>query len=316
MITYAPESRSVVPPTHIITCLGPSIPAKLRDRITSHLNHEKIEVGAIKRLAEEKLTCIEIGIHANPSIDAARLTRQLLEIAHPGIDIIIQADTPFRRDKRLIVMDMDSTLIQVEVIDELAKEAGIGAAVAAITRRAMNGELNFNESLQERVGLLKDLPVTALKTVYDRIPFTPGAEALLSILQKLGYKTGVLSGGFDYFTSRVKTTLNLDYAYSNRLAIEADHLTGKVIGNIVNGDKKKAFMEKIAAEEGIPLDQVIAIGDGANDLPMINRAGLGIAFNAKPAVRAAANYSITQESLLCVLYLLGFSEKEIEKRSS
>lgn len=306
-----------MPLKYIITCLSPSIPARLRDNINAHLAHKKIDIGEIKTLAEGAFACIEIPITTDSSIDPVTLTRELLKIASPlGVDIIIQIDTPTRRNKRLIVLDMDSTLIQVEVIDELAKESGIGDAVAGITHRTMNGELNFNASLIERVGLLKGLSVEVLETVYKRLPLTLGAEALLTILRKLGYKTGVLSGGFDYFTSRIKSMLKLDYAYSNRLAIESGRLTGHVLGEIVNGDKKAAFMEKIAKEEGISLDQIIAIGDGANDLPMINRAGLGIAFNAKPAVRAAANYSITQKSLLTVLYLLGFSDKEIKTLST
>ena len=297
---------------HVITCLGTNLPLSLRESLNRHLTHQQINIEAIKTLAEAPLACIEILVTSKPALNPTTLTRDLLHIASPfGVDIVIQGDTPARRKKRLIVMDMDSTLIPVEVIDELAKEVGIGESVAAITRRAMNGELNFNESLIERVGLLKGLSTDVLETVYKRISFTPGAESLLAVLQKLGYKTGVLSGGFDYFTSRIQSVLKLDYAYSNRLAVESGRLTGKVIGEIVNGDKKAAFMEKAAKKEGIPLDQVIAIGDGANDLPMINRAGLGIAFNAKPAVRAAAPYSITQKSLLCVLYLLGFSDKDI-----
>ncbi len=295
-----------------MTCLGPDISATLRERITSHLQQKKITLGTFKTLAKKNLSCIEIPIEHHPDINTSRLTKELLEIVKPfSLDIFIQADTPARRDKRLIVLDMDSTLIQVEVIDELAKALGIGEAVAAITHRAMNGELNFNESLIERVGLLKGLSVEVLESVYQGLPFTLGAEPLLAILQKRGYKTGVLSGGFDYFTSRIKSVLKLNYAYSNRLGMESGRLTGEVIGDIVNGDKKATFMEKIAKEENIPLEQVIAIGDGANDLPMINKAGLGIAFNAKPAVRAAARYSITQKSLLTVLYLLGFSEEEI-----
>jgi len=302
---------------YIITCLGPDIPEKLLERITSHLKQKKIALGTIKTLAEKSLSCIEIPTEHHSDIDTRLLTQELLEISNPfSVDVFIQADTPTRRDKRLIVLDMDSTLIQVEVIDELAKAVGIGDAVAKITHRAMNGELNFNESLIERVGLLKGLPVEVLESVYQGLPFTLGAKPLLAILKKRGYRTGVISGGFDYFTSKIKSVLKLDYAYSNRLAVASGQLTGHVIGEIVNGDKKAAFMEKVAKEEGIPLEQVIAIGDGANDLPMINKAGLGIAFNAKPAVRAAARHSITQKSLLTVLYLLGFSEEEIDPLSA
>lgn len=297
----------------VITCLGPALPPEVLSRVTACLADEYIPALETRTLSQGNPECIEIKITLKSAVHPEDLTKKLLQLITPfGVDIVLQQDTPARRDKKLIVMDMDSTLIQVEVIDELAKEAGIGEAVASITQRAMNGELNFNESLRERVGLLKGLPVSVLKTVYDRIPFTLGAEDLLSILQKCGYKTGVLSGGFDYFTSRVQTVLHLDYAYSNRLEIENGFLTGRVVGEIVNGDKKAALLEEIATREGISLDQVIAIGDGANDLPMIGKAGLGIAFNAKPAVRAAARCSLTQKSLLTVLYLLGFSKKEID----
>lgn len=297
----------------IITCLGPAISPAFLGKMTSALAGENIRILNMKPLAQTPLECVEITIAINTPFEASLLSKKLAEFSRSeSVDVIVQEDCVTRKEKRLIALDMDSTLIQVEVIDELAKEAGIGEAVASITHRAMNGELNFKESLQQRVGLLKGLPVTVLKQVYDRIPYTPGAALLLSFLKKQGCKTAVLSGGFDYFTLRVKDVLQLDYAYSNRLDIEDGHLTGKIVGEIVNGEKKAALLEEIANKEGLSLDQVIAIGDGANDLPMIKRAGLGIAFNAKPAVRAAANHSITQESLLSVLYLLGFSETEIK----
>ncbi len=296
----------------VLTCFGPSLSPEIRDQITAFLENHKIITLNTKTLSETQPACIEIRLRMEDSVDPETLTKKLLELSTPfGVDIALQTDNAIRRDKKLIVMDMDSTLIQVEVIDELAKEAGIGEAVASITHQTMNGELDFNQSLRKRVGLLKGLPVSVLKRVYDRLPFTLGAENLISILKQCGYKTGVLSGGFDYFTSRVQSVLQLDYAHSNRLEIEDGILTGGITGEIVNGDKKAALMEEIAHREGFSLDQVIAIGDGANDLPMIRKAGLGIAFNAKPAVRAAARYSITQKSLITVLYLLGFSKEEI-----
>ena len=212
-------------------------------------------------------------------------------------------------------MDMDSTLVQMEGIDELAKEAGVGPKVSQITERAMNGELNFQEALRERVRLLKGLPEETLQKVYARIPFTKGARELIRILKKMGYKTAVLSGGFNYFTDRLKKELELDYAYSNQLEIINGKLTGEVLGEIVDGLKKSDLMEEIAAKEGISLDQVIAIGDGANDLMMIGKAGLGIAFNAKPKVREAAQYSITQKNLDSILYLLGISDKDVSQLS-
>ncbi len=297
----------------VLTCLGPSISPEILTHITSRLSVHRIETLESKTLAAKNPACIETSITSNLGIDPDLLTRELLQLTTPfGVDIIIQKNDPCRHKKGLLVMDVDSTLIQVEVIDELAKEAGIGNKVASITSRAMNGELSFKESLLERVHLLKGLPIGILSDIYERIPFTSGARVMLSILKKRGLRTGVLSGGFDYFTSRLKESLRLDYAYSNRLETKKGVLTGEVIGEIVDGEKKAALMEEIALKEGIPLNQVIAIGDGANDLPMIKRAGLGIAFNAKPSVRASARYSITQASLLSVLYVLGISDEEIQ----
>jgi phosphoserine phosphatase len=210
-------------------------------------------------------------------------------------------------------MDMDSTLIQIEVIDELARIAGVGAAVAEITERAMNGELDFQAALRARVALLKGLEASALEQVYRNIPFTPGAKTLVRILKRLGFKTAVISGGFKFFTDRLKEELGLDYAYANQLEIIDGIVTGGVVGPIIDGARKAQLLEEIAAGEGITLDQVIAIGDGANDLPMLGKAGLGIAFNAKARVREQADTHINQQSLDSILYLLGLSEREMEE---
>lgn len=297
---------------YVITCLGDEVNAKVIAKLSALLYEEGINIEKIGKLTQEKLNCIEMIINAEKTINPREMTKKLLHLnVEFGVDISVQKETLFRRAKRLIVMDMDSTLVQMEGIDELAKEAGVGAKVALITERAMNGELNFKEALRERVRLLKGLPEETLKKVYDRIPFTPGAKELIRILQKMGYKTAVLSGGFNYFTDRLKKELNLDYAYSNQLEIINGRLTGEVLGEIVDGLKKSDLMEEIATKEGISLDQSIAIGDGANDLMMIGKAGLGIAFNAKPKVREAAQHSITQKNLDSILYLLGISDKDI-----
>jgi phosphoserine phosphatase len=210
-------------------------------------------------------------------------------------------------------MDMDSTLIQIEVIDELARLAGVGAQVALITERAMNGELDFPAALRERVALLSGLPAAALEEVYRNIPFTPGAKTLIRVLKRLGFKTAVISGGFSYFADRIKDDLGLDYAYANVLEIVDGFVTGRVIGQVVDGGRKAELLEEIAAKEGVTLDQAIAIGDGANDLPMLGKAGLGIAFNAKARVREEANYHINQQRLDSILYLLGISEREMSE---
>ncbi|MDC4226516.1 MAG: phosphoserine phosphatase SerB [Candidatus Manganitrophus sp.] len=270
---------------YVVTCLGPAVPLRVIAKLATLLSEERVNIQKINTLARKQLECIEMTLSATQPIDPRLLTRKLLHLnAEFGVDIAVQEENLFRRAKRLIVMDMDSTLVQIEGIDELAKEAGVGEKVVAITHRAMNGEISFPEALRERVRLLKGLPVGVLEKVCKRMPFTPGAKELVSILKKLGYRTAVLSGGFDYFSSRVKESLGLDYAYSNSLEIKDNVLTGEIVGEIVDGKKKAALMEEIARKEGVTLDQVIAIGDGANDLPMITRAGLGIAFNAKPRV--------------------------------
>jgi len=297
---------------YVITCLGEEVNAKVLARLSRLLFDEKINIEKIGKLTRDKLNCIEMIINTEKTIDTREMTKKLLHLnAEFGVDIAVQKESLFRRAKRLIVMDMDSTLVQMEGIDEMAKEAGVGTKVAQITERAMNGELNFKEALRERVRLLKGLPESALQKVYDRIPFTPGAREMIRALQKMGYKTAVLSGGFNFFTDRLKKELNLDYAYSNQLEIINGALTGEVLGEIVDGVMKADLMEEIASKEGISLDQVIAIGDGANDLMMIGKAGLGIAFNAKPKVREAAQYSITRKNLDSILYLLGISDKDL-----
>lgn len=297
---------------YVVTCLGPAVTFRVIAKLAALLSEEQVNIQKINALARKQLECVEMTLSATKPIDPRLLTRKLLHLnAEFGVDIAVQEENLFRRAKRLIVMDMDSTLVQIEGIDELAKEAGVGDKVVAITHRAMNGEISFPEALRERVRLLKGLPVGVLEKVCKRMPFTPGAKELISVLKKLGYRTAVLSGGFDYFSSRVKESLGLDYAYSNSLEIKDGVLTGEIVGEIVDGKKKAALMEEIARKEGITLDQVIAVGDGANDLPMIIRAGLGIAFNAKPRVRAEAHYSITQKNLDSILYLLGITEKDL-----
>ncbi len=298
--------------SYVVTCLGPAVTLRVIAKLATLLSEERVNIQKINTLARKRLECIEMTLSTTKPIDPRFLTRKLLHLnAEFGVDIAVQEENLFRRAKRLIVMDMDSTLVQIEGIDELAKEAGVGEKVISITHRAMNGEISFPEALRERVRLLKGLPVGVLEKVCKRMPFTPGAKELVSVLKKLGYRTAVLSGGFDYFSARVKESLGLDYAYSNALEIKEGVLTGEIVGEIVDGKKKAALMEEIARKEGITLDQVIAIGDGANDLPMITRAGLGIAFNAKPRVREEAHYSITQKNLDSILYLLGITEKDL-----
>ena len=300
--------------TCVITCLGVSIPSSAIAQITGEVYKKGLNIEKIGKLAWGNLNCLEVTASSPEPIPVKELTGFFLGISHnEGVDIAVQKEGIFRRSKRLVVMDMDSTLIQVEVIDELAELAGVGDKVSEITSRAMNGEIDFKESLTERVALLAGLTSDALDEVYRSLPITPGAENLIKVLKKLGYKTAVISGGFDYFTDRLKEQLGLDDAFANRLEIKDGKLTGKVLGDIVDGKMKATLLEKIACRESVSLDQVIAIGDGANDLPMLGKAGLGIAFNAKKTVREAASCSISQKSLDSILYLIGINEKEMSE---
>ncbi|MBE9503416.1 MAG: phosphoserine phosphatase SerB [Proteobacteria bacterium] len=304
------------PSTHtcVITCLGEFISTKAISTVTSALYDKEMNIEKIGKLAWGKLSCLEILASASSPISVKDLAGYFLEISHnTGVDIAVQRESLFRKAKRLVVMDMDSTLIQAEVIDELAALVGAGERVKNITERAMSGEIDFSESLRKRVSLLNGLSVDALAEVYDNLPLTQGAESLIKVLKRLGYKTAVISGGFNYFTHKLQERLGLDYAFANQLEIVDGKLTGRISGDIVDAAMKAKLLEDIAAREQISLDQVIAIGDGANDLPMLGKAGLGIAFNAKKSVREAASYSISQKSLDSILYLLGINENELKE---
>ncbi len=297
---------------YVLTMLGDGVDAGAVNKVAGLLTDYSINIDRINKLTRGQLRCVEFFLNVPNNTDLKGMTRQLLaEGARLGIDIAVQKENLYRRAKRLVVLDMDSTLIQIEVIDELARLAGVGEQVAAITERAMNGELDFQQALRERVSLLKGLPADALEQVYRELPFTPGAKNLVRILRKLGFRTAVISGGFDFFTDRLKAELGLDYAYANDLEIVDGAVTGQVTGAIVDGERKAELLAEIAQREGITLSQVIAIGDGANDLPMLDRAGLGIAFNAKARVREQADYHINQGSLDSILYLLGIAEWEM-----
>lgn len=267
-------------------------------------------IDRIVRLASYPVTSIELEVSgADPDVLKTRLAATAIE---QGVDVAVQPSGLQRKGKRLLVMDVDSTLVQGEVIEMLAERAGVLAEVASVTESAMRGDLDFAESLRARVALLAGLSATAIDDVRAAVALTPGARTLVRTLQRLGFRIGIVSGGFTQVTDALATELGLDYAAANTLEIAGGRLTGGLVGPILDRAGKAAALERFAADAGVPLSRTVAVGDGANDLDMIAAAGLGIAFNAKPVVRTAADTSVTVPYLDAVLYLLGISREEIE----
>ncbi|WP_286240026.1 phosphoserine phosphatase SerB [Neptuniibacter halophilus] len=305
---------------HIITLLSRKLSSAHIARVTDIAASHGLNIDNISRLSgrislndstDQSKACVEFSVRGAPT-DAAALRAEFLKAASDlDVDIAFQKDDIYRRNRRLVVFDMDSTLIEAEVIDELAKEAGVGEQVAEITEAAMRGEIDFNESFRRRMALLKGLDVKVLDQIAERLPMTEGAEELVSNLRALGFKTAILSGGFNYFASHLQKKLGFDYVYANELDIDAEgRVTGEVKGTIVNGERKAELLREIAGKEGVRLEQTIAVGDGANDLPMLSIAGLGIAFRAKPLVRESAKQAISTLGLDGILYLIGFRDRD------
>ncbi|KAA2651136.1 phosphoserine phosphatase SerB, partial [Alistipes onderdonkii] len=236
-----------------------------------------------------------------------------MNLSEIGLDVSFQKDDIYRRSRRLICFDMDSTLIETEVIDELAERAGVGDAVREITARAMRGEIDFRESFTERVALLKGLDVSVMEEIARNLPITEGLERMMTILKRVGYKTAILSGGFTYFGNYLRQKYGFDYVYANELEIEQGKLTGRYVGEVVDGRRKAELLRLLCQFEEINIAQSVAVGDGANDLPMLNLAGLGIAFHAKPKVKATARQSISTIGLDGILYFLGLKDSRIEQ---
>jgi phosphoserine phosphatase len=298
----------------VITAIGPTLGAPHLHAIATALAAEGANIEKIGRLSEHTLASVEIHAQLPADRDSEVLKRTLLAVAtSAGFDVSLQPESLYRRSKRLVVLDMDSTLIRIEVIDELARAAGVGPEVSRITERAMQGEMDYDESLRQRVSLLKGLDVAVLDRIAADLPLTEGAETMVRVLKRLGYKIAVISGGFSRAAEALKRRLGMDYAYSNNLEIVGGKLTGRVIGPIVNAQRKAELLETIAQAEGVLLDQVIAVGDGANDALMLERAGLGIAFHAKAKLREHADTSISGAGLDAILYLLGLSARELQE---
>ncbi|MBE6211289.1 MAG: phosphoserine phosphatase SerB [Rikenellaceae bacterium] len=305
---------------YIVTLLGRKVTAQHIADVTKAVYEEGLNIDSIRRLTgrmplneddRAQKSCIELSVRGNLE-DRSLLQKRFMDISGSRLDISLQKDDIYRRSRRLICFDMDSTLIETEVIDELAKRAGVGEKVAEITERAMRGEIDFCESFTERVALLKGLDVSVMEDIARNLPITEGLERLMTILKRVGYKTAILSGGFTYFGNFLKQRFGFDYVYANELEVENGKLTGRYVGEVVDGRRKAELLRLLCQFENIDLAQSVAVGDGANDLPMLNLAGLGIAFHAKPKVKATAEQSISTIGLDGILYFLGLKDSRIE----
>lgn len=323
---YEEWVRAQGQPRHIVTLLGREITAGHIARVAAVVTRNRLNIEQITRLSgrisrrgerPHRPASVQLWLKGQVE-DISALHGEFLALgADLDVDVAIQEDDIFRRHRRLVCFDMDSTLIQTEVIDELAAVAGVEDQVAAITEAAMRGEMDFSESFRRRMALLEGLDESVLTGIAERLPITDGAERLIASLKRLGFRVAILSGGFTYFAEHLQRRLGIDDVHANRLEFDRNgKLTGRVCGRIVDGARKAELLREIAAREGIRLEQVIAVGDGANDLPMLSIAGLGIAFHAKPLVKEQARHSIATVGLDGILYLLGMRDRDLETLAS
>ena len=312
----------------IITLLGRQLTARHIALVAEVIAEQGLNIDAIQRLTgrpplnvgtdqtdsaddHSAKACIEFSVRGTP-LDREEMQSRFMRIAaDEAFDISLQEDTMYRRCRRLICFDMDSTLIQTECIDQLAECAGVGEKVREITERAMRGEIDFTESFRERVALLKGLDVNVMEGIAERLPITEGVGRMMEVLKRTGYKTAILSGGFTFFGEYLKRKFGFDYMYANELEVKDGKLTGRYVGEVVDGRRKAELLRLIAQVENVDMAQTIAVGDGANDLPMLSAAGLGIAFHAKPKVKESARQSISTIGIDGVLYFLGFKDSYI-----
>ncbi|MDZ4805922.1 MAG: phosphoserine phosphatase SerB [Candidatus Eisenbacteria bacterium] len=295
-----------------LTILSEGLEVATVSRLARVVGEHQANIVTIHRLAEEDLSAVDFILDVTNTPDLAELKSELLHLSDTtGIDLGLQPEDAFRKSKRLVVFDVDSTLVDGEGIDELAREAGKGEAVAALTRQAMDGNLDFADALRRRVALLEGLSLEGVHRAAERLPLTPGAHQTVEILKELGYRVAAISGGFDLLVEPLRRKLQLDHAYANRLEVSSGLLTGRLIGDLVDGAGKAALLQSIAAEERIPLEQVVGVGDGANDIPMLQAAGLGIAFGRRDKIRRAAQGAIRKQDLSGILYLLGVTGRDL-----
>jgi phosphoserine phosphatase len=298
----------------VVTLLGQTIGPVALQELTRTLADLDINIIRIEQLDYEDQHVLEIVIGAKQMMTNVDILTALLHFKeHFDVDIAVQEDTLFRRNKRLIVLDADMTFLQCEVIDEMGKLAGVGDQLTAITEKAMQGEIDFATALKQRVALLKGLTIEQLEQLYENLPLTPGAAEVVRVLQHLNYKVAIVSGGFQFFISKLKEKYRLDYGFANHLQIKDGKVTGEVEGEIIDAQAKEKILVSLAEKEGLSLQQVVAVGDGANDIHMLARAGLGIAFNAKPIVEQHAQASISIYDLELILYFLGISGRELKE---
>ena len=311
---------------YIITILGRKLSASAISAVTNIIADQNLNIDGIQRLTgrmpinNDELplskSCVEFSVRGTPK-DRTKMQMQFMELSdNQEFDISLQEDTMYRRCRRLVCFDMDSTLIETEVIDELAERAGVGDKVRAITESAMRGEIDFNESFKERVALLKGLDESVMREIAENLPITEGVDRMMTVLKRAGFKTAILSGGFTYFGRYLKEKFGFDYVYANELEIIDGKLTGRYLGEIVNGQRKAELLRLIAQFENVDIAQTIAVGDGANDLPMLSSSGLGIAFHAKPKVKATAEQSISTIGIDGILYFIGFKDSFITDNNS
>lgn len=298
----------------VVTLLCDSMPSSGFLEITQIFADLDINILCIEQLDSGDVHALEFVIGTRTAHSSEEVLNALVKFRENyEVDIAVQEETYFRRNKRLIVLDADMTFLQCEVIDELGKLAGVGEEMAVITGQAMNGEIDFKSALLKRVKLLKGLPIESLHKLSNSLPLTPGAESLVNILKHLGYKIALVSGGFQFFIDKIRESYNLDYGIANQLKIENGKVSGELVGEIIDAEAKERTLVSLAKKEGFSMRQVVAVGDGANDIKMLARAGLGIAFNAKPIVQRQTRASINQSDLKLILYFLGITGKDLQE---